>query len=229
MKTSLKNVLKMLSVLYIDEEKEIPLSIKNALKIFTKKVFFANNIRTATTIYNRINPHIIISEVEINNQKCFDFLHNIREYNHIIPIIVTSKNKDEKILMESIRLQLIDFLEKPLKIEEFIFALNNTAKHVLHFGNVNITFADNIKYNYIAKSIRIDKKIIHLTKNEAKFLEFLLANNGQLTKREDIEFYIWNEEYVSDSTFKSLLKRVRDKLGKDTIKNSSGQGYYINN
>lgn len=229
MKTSLKNVLKMLTVLYIDEEKNVPLSIKNALKMFTKKVFFVNNIETANNIYHKKNPNIIISEVELNNHKCFEFLHNIREYNHLIPIIVTSKMKDEKILFESIRLQLIDFLEKPLKIEEFIYALNNTAKHVLHFGEINTTFANNFKYNYISKTVRIDKKIIHLTKNEAKFLELLLASNGQLTTRQDIEFYIWDEEYITDSAFKSLLKRLRDKLGKDVIKNSSGQGYYISN
>ncbi len=229
MKTSLKNVLKILTVLYIDEENAIPQSIKQALKMFTKEVFFVNNLTEATNIYNTKHPQIIISEVTFKDENCFDFLNTIREYNHLIPIIITSKNKDEEILLQSIRLQLIDFIEKPIKIEKFIFALNNTAKHILHFGDINIIFANNLKYNYIAKTIKDNKKNIHLTKNEARLLELLLANEGQMITKEDIELYIWGEEYVSESAFKSLFKRLRDKIGKDTIKNISGQGYLLSN
>ncbi len=82
-------------------------------------------------------------------------------------------------------------------------------------------------YDYISKTIRINEKIIELTKNESMLIELLLSNNGKVTSKDEIEFNIWGEEYVNDSTFKSLLQRLKTKIGKDIINNKQGYGYYL--
>ena len=130
-------------------------------------------------------------------------------------------------LFEAIRLQLIDFLVKPLDINKFIHALNTTAKHILHHGNVLVSFSDGYLYNYIDKSVKKDGKLIELTQNESRLLELLICNEGQVMSKENIELNIWGEEFVTESAFKSLFKRLRDKIGKDSIQNKSGHGYYL--
>ena len=228
METSLKNILKVSRVLYIDEKKEVPKNIQSTLNIFFKKVYYVSDINEAIEIYNTLSPEIIISEVHINGKSCLPLLHNIREYNHSIPILVISANKKEEVLFEAIRLHLVDFLVKPIKIDKFIFSLNNIAKYILKHGNVIVHFSNNYVYDYISKIVIIDKTEISLTKNESKLLELLLANENKLISKEEIEFHIWGEEFVSDSAFKSLFKRIRNKIGKNTIKNSSGHGYHLN-
>ncbi len=229
MNTSLKNILKVLKVLYIDVQEDVPKSIQNTLKLFFKDVYYTQSFEDAIFIYNDKHPDIIISEVSINGDKSFlPLLQNIRKYNHLIPIIVTSSHKEENIIFDAIRLQLIDFLVKPLTLDNFIYPLNNAAKHILHHGNVIVLIAKDIKYNYIDKNIKIKTKIIKLTKNESRLIELLLANEGKILANTEIEFHIWGEEYVSDSAFKSLFKRLRDKIGNDIIHNSPGHGYYIN-
>ena len=232
MKTSLKNILKVLKVIYIDEKENIPKPIQNTLKIFFKEVYYVNNINDAMKVYSSKKPDVIISEVNLNNcESCLYFLKNIRYYNQLIPIIITSSNKNEEVLLDSIRLQITDFLVKPLTLDNFIYPLNNIAKHILHYGNVIVSIGQNMKYNYINKNIanlnNNNKKVIKLTKNESKVIELLLSNQGKIISNSEIEFHIWGEDYVSNSAFKSLFKRLRDKIGNEIIKNSPGHGYYI--
>jgi DNA-binding response OmpR family regulator len=224
---SLKNILKVTKVLYIDDKNNVPKTIQNTLNIFFKKVYYAKDTKDAADIYNYDHPDIVISEVKLNDKSCLPLLHNIRDYSQHVPIIITSKNKDEEILFEAIRLQLIDFLVKPFSIDQFIFVLNKVAKYILHHGQITVFFGDYYKYNYISKTVKIGRNIISLTKNESRLIELLLAHDGEIVSKEDIEFHLWGEEYITDSAFKSLFKRLRDKIGKDTIKNSSGHGYYI--
>ncbi|MEA1915302.1 MAG: response regulator [Campylobacterota bacterium] len=228
METSLKNILKVTKVLYIDKQDNVSKPIQNTLNIFFKKVYYANSITQAIDIYNHDHPDLIISEVHLKGESCLPILHNIRQYSQNIPIIITSENKNEEVLFEAIRLQLIDFLVKPVSIDKFIFVLNKVAKYILHHGQVIVYFGDYHRYNYIAKTVKIGKSVISLTKNESRLIELLLANTGKVISKKEIELHIWGEEFITESAFKSLFKRIRDKIGKDTIKNSSGHGYYLN-
>lgn len=227
MNVSLKNVLHVSKLLYIDNENNLSRSIKNTLNIFFEHIYFAHSAKEALNIYNTKHPNIIISEVHLNNESLLPLLHNIREINHTIPILITSKDKDEKILFEAIRLQLIDFLVKPLDINEFINTLNTTARHILHYGNVSVKFGNESLYNYIDKTVLKNDITIELTQNESRLLELLLGNEGKVMPKREIELHIWGEEFVTESAFKSLFKRLRDKIGKEIIQNKAGHGYFI--
>lgn len=227
--TSLKNILKVLTVLYIDKKKNTPVNIQNMLKLLFKKVIYTENVDDTMKVYNTQKPDLIISEVYLNKKPVFPSLCEIRQYNHTIPMIVISADKEENILFEAIRLQLIDFIEKPIKMEKFIYVLNTTAKYILNHGDINVAFGNSCRYNYIQKSINTGQKTYQLTKNEFRLLELLLANEGKMITKEHIEYHIWGEEFVTESAFKSLVKRLRDKIGKETLKNRSGHGYYLNN
>ena len=83
--------------------------------------------------------------------------------------------------------------------------------------------------NLIDKSITILDKKQSLTKNESRLLELFLINKNKFVKNEDIIKQIWSDKEVSSSAFKSLINRLSNKIGKDTISNSFGIGYGIVN
>lgn len=226
MKRSLKGILKISKVLYLDDKNEIPTTVQNSLKLFFNKVLYTNDISSAVAIYNKDKPNIIICDVSLG-QVIFDFLEKIREQNYTIPIIITSKNQNEELLLKVIRLQVIDFLHKPIKTDNLIYALNLSAKHILRGEKILVKFGDEIIYDYISKSIKTSNKVIELTKNETILIELLLTNNTKTTSKSEIEFNIWGESCVNDSTFKSLLQRLKTKIGKNIIHNKNGYGYYL--
>ncbi|HEG3654954.1 TPA: helix-turn-helix domain-containing protein, partial [Campylobacter jejuni] len=69
---------------------------------------------------------------------------------------------------------------------------------------------------------------IVLTKKELAFISLLLKQPGALVLHEDIKKNVWIGEHVSDIAVRTFIKRVRDKVGEDFIKNVPSLGYKIN-
>ena len=146
-----------------------------------------------------------------------------------MPIIIITENKETDVLIEAIKLNLIDYLLKPVDINKLIHALNLSAKNILNSGEIKTIIKNDVIYNYVDKCITIFDKKQSLTKNESRLLELFLINKNKFVKNEDIIKQIWSDKEVSSSAFKSLINRLSNKIGKDTISNSFGIGYGIVN
>ena len=171
---------------------------------------------------------MVITDIDLPKTNGINLCKSIRKTNAKIPIIILSKNKDEKYLFEAIRIQVIDFITRPIKIENLIFALNQTAKHMVNHGNVTIILYNGNIYDYHEKTIFSENgTITKLTKNEFRLLELLIVNKHHTLSKEEIERYLWVNGDITESAFKSLFSRLRNKIGKENIKNIFGIGYQL--
>ena len=227
MNLSLKKLLKELTVLYVTNTEDDYRKINNVLKVFFNKIVYSNNQEDALDIYENIFPNIVLVDINLTNSNGIELIKNIRKENQLIPILVITKNKEVNNLIEAVKLNLVDYLLKPVDINKLIFSLNQIAKIILNSGEVTTIIKDTIKYNYLEKTIiNKDKKEV-LTKTETRFIELLLVNKDKIVSTEEIKRVIWGNKEVSESAFKSLLNRLSKKIGKDTITNSFGIGYGI--
>ena len=229
MNLSLKKLLKQQCVLYITIVNEDSNNLNNILEIFFDKIIYTNNQLDALKIYERIFPSIIILDIDLKESNGIDLIKIIRKKNKNIPILVITKNKEVSNLIEAVKLNLIDYLLKPIDINKLIFSLNQIAKIILNSGEVTTMIKNEIRYNYVKKSVFIKDKTEILTKTESRLLELLLVNKNKIVSIQEIKRVIWSEKEVSESAFKSLLNRLSKKIGKDTINNSFGIGYGIIN
>jgi DNA-binding response OmpR family regulator len=225
---SLKDVLKSLKVLFVSKKESITKKELEIMNLFFEKIIISHSSKKALKIFSLEHPDIIITDIELDEINGIEFCKQIRKSNPNIPILILSKNKSEKYLFEAIRLQVIDFIVRPMKVENLIFALNQTAKHIVNHGNITIKINGHIKYDYKEKTIsHTDGKFYKLTKNEFRLLELLLANKHHTLSKEEITNYLWADEDITESAFKSLFSRLRNKIGKDNIKNNFGIGYQL--
>lgn len=228
MNYSLKDILKSLKVLFISKKEKITNKELSILEMFFQKITLAHNSKKAFELFSEEHPDVIISDIELENINGIEFCKNIRKINSSIPIIILSEHKDENYLFEVIRLQVIDFVVRPIKVENLIFALNQTAKYIVKDGNISIKLKNGFIYNYKEKTIlQNEKKSVKLTKNEFRLFELLLANKNKTLTKQEIEVYLWANEDITESAFKSLFSRLRNKVGKDNIVNSFGIGYQL--
>lgn len=227
MNLSLKKILKQSDVLFISEIDDSYKKIEYILNIFFKKTFHTNSIINANQIYEKNFPKTIIIDINLNEINGITFIKELRKKNKNLPIMIITSNREVDILLEAIKLNLIDYLLKPLDINKLINALNICAKQILNNGEIVTIINQNIKYDYVEKVIINGKIKINLTKNERRLLELFLENKNDYIKNEDIKKRIWSEKEISDSAFKSLINRLSIKIGKETISNSFGNGYGI--
>ena len=229
MNLSLKKILKQLDVLFISEVDSSYKKIENILRLFFKEVLNTNSLVYANEIYEKSFPSILIIDINLKDSYGLTFIKELRKKNKSMPIIIITENKETDILIEAIKLNLIDYLLKPVDINKLIHALNLSAKNILNSGEIKTIIKNDVIYNYVDKSITILDKKQSLTKNESRLLELFLVNKNKFVKNEDIIKQIWSDKEVSSSAFKSLINRLSNKIGKDTISNSFGIGYGIVN
>lgn len=227
MTLNIKKILKQLDVLHISKRDDSFKKIENILKIFFRKTINTEFIEEANEFYNTYKPAVIIIDIDLENQNGIEFIKQIRKKNKIIPIIIITKNKELNNLLEAIKLNLIDYLLKPLDINKFIFSINLCAKNILNSGEIRTVVKNNVRYNYLEKTIIVNNEKKVLTKNETRLIELFLSNKNKFVQKEEIKKHIWPQKDVTESAFKSLINRLGKKLEDDTITNSFGIGYGI--
>lgn len=226
-KVNLKQILNASEALVLDDLNTLTKQHRNTFELFFKKVHYISCDDEAQRVFNGTKIDVIFSELTIGTRSCFDFLANIRQYNKNIPVVILTQNATKELLIDFIPLGIATVNEKPFDVSTLINTLNNIAKLLLNNGLKNIKIDDKLSYDYISKTVIKKSQKVKLTKKESLFLELLLSKQEKVFTSQEIELHIWGEEVVSDSTFKSLLKRLRDKVGKEYIKNNSGVGYYL--
>lgn len=225
--TSTKKLLKQLDVLFISERDDYYIRVKNILDIFFKKTHTTNSRINAKNLYSKTFPSLIVIDINLKEGNGIEFIKSIREKNKTITILVITKNKQLENLLEAIKLNLVDYLIKPFNINKLIYTLNICAKQILNSGDVKSHIKNNINYDYLKRTAITNNETIALTKKEAILLELFLVNKNKYINNDEIKTHIWSHKEVADSTFKSLIKRLSAKIGKDTISNSFGVGYGI--
>lgn len=226
----LDKILKDINILYIEDELNIRMNISKTLKLIVNNVFDLPDTVHALDILNNNKIDLIICDINLPKQNGIDFIKIVREKFPKLPTILLSASTDKKYLLEATRLKLIDYLVKPIDFVVLQNALHKVALEILEEGKYILKFKDDIYYNYIEKKLYKQniKNDIPLTSNEILLLDFLIIHDQRLISQEEIKATIWeDEEYATDSALKNLISKLRKKIGKNSIVNTSGFGYKI--
>lgn len=224
----IEKILKELNILYIEPIDEHNIKMSEILETKSKYVFSSTSIQEAVNIYNSEKIDIIIMEISYPNEKSFVFLKNLRKINRQIPIIIVSKTVDPNAIIETITYNIIDYILKPVDLKKLRFALYRAAAQIYENGLYVVKFDDDLIYDVRKKILKQNDQDVELGKNELKLLDILVANRNSLMSQEEIKNMIWDDSYdISEQALKSLINRLRTKIGKKYIKNVSTLGYIL--
>ncbi len=231
MKTAfLEKILHTMSILYIDYNETYRINVTKALKMKSSKIFVAKTAQEALELYKNHNIDIILTDINLQKQNDgIELIKTIRQENLTIPIIVISASKDAMQIVQLIGLKLIDYIFKPISLKRLRDDLYLAVQTILDNGKFMIFFDNNIVYNVQKQLLLQNKQEIPLTHNERSLLNFLILHQGTIATKDEIKDAVWEYAYdITDSAFKSLINRLRSKIGKQSIKNVSGSGYILN-
>ena len=212
-----------MKILLLEDNKTLNETIKLKLERNGYKVYtFLDGKDALQNIHKGYSCFIL--DINVPSIDGIKILEKIREYYYQVPIIIISSTVELDIIKKSYKFGCNDYLKKPFFIDELEIKVEKFCKA----HKKNIIFDKNNLFNFHQSILTIENKTIKLTQKESMLLNLFLTNKNKLVTYENIENYVWESEYVSLESIRTLVKRLKQKLLKPYIKASSSRGYFFN-
>jgi DNA-binding response OmpR family regulator len=222
---------KEFDILYVEDEENIRENYVRFLKKYFKHIYEAADGEEAYNIYKDKKPKVMLVDINLPKLNGIDLVKKIRELDYTIKIIMLTANADVETLLEATELKLTKYLVKPVNREQLKGAMDLVMKELTSFeikAKKIIILKDGYSWDVENIELKVDAKTIMLTNKEREILKLLFSNVNIVYTYDEIIEHIWGYDSDKVDALKTIIKNLRKKLPKDTIKNIFGVGYKIN-
>lgn len=213
-----------LTVLYAEDEYGIQETVCDVLELYVDNVITASDGQEALELYKQYKPSILLLDICMPIHDGLEVLKIIRETDLATPVIIMTAHTEKEYLMNAVELYITKYLVKPFDKNTLLEALNACLELLSKKSEKEIALGEGISYLVESQSIKKDDELISLNKKERQLLNLLIKNPNTVLTYEELEYHIWDDA-VSRDALKSLIKDLRKKTSKETVKNVSGIGY----
>ncbi|WP_027388876.1 response regulator transcription factor [Chrysiogenes arsenatis] len=225
MSASLK-ILKSLDVLYADDDTVLLEALSSVLTGHFRSVITATNGQETLEKYQKRKPDVVMLDIRMPKKDGLSVAQEIREHSSDTPIIILSSFCEREDLLKSVKLNLIDFLIKPVELTTLRSTLELCATRISNNAHTGLRLTDTVLYFPQGATLDTPEGHISLTRNEKVFLDLLLQSRGKLVSIDTIEEVVFDDN-MSLPALRNLVLRLRKKIGKQTIISFKEMGYLI--
>ncbi|MEO5357690.1 MAG: response regulator [Nitrospirae bacterium YQR-1] len=123
-------ILNEMSVLYVEDEAAVRLSVGESLMRCCRSVYLASNGREGVYMYVAYRPDIVITDIRMPKMNGLDMAREIKKHNPKAQIIITSAFSDKDMFVEAIDLGVSQYVIKPINIDKLLNTLNRCSEVV---------------------------------------------------------------------------------------------------
>lgn len=221
------HILKNLTVLVAEDDIAVLDEMTQMLSIFFKKVVQASNGEEAFALYKEKKPHIILSDIRMPISDGLSLAKHIRAIDHTTPILLISSYSDHAVLMKALNSGVDGYIIKPLELNEILQTIIKSLRRSGIIEENIVRLKNDILYNLFTKELSQDGLIIDLGVKEHALLSFLLHNKERTLTKIEIVDELWPLDEITDGALKSLLNRLRKKIGEEHIVNVKNIGWRL--
>ena len=222
-----KELTQNIKILYVEDDDIARENGVEYLENYFDNIFEASDALSALKIYEKENPNIIITDIQMPKLNGLEFIKRIRQKDTKTLVIVLSAFSTKEYLFEAIELQLVKYLTKPICENELYKALELCIDSLNSNSSNIISLDEHIVFDTFNQTLFKNNEVIKLRKKELDLLSLLIKNKNRFVSYEEIENYVWNDSAMSKDALKTLIKNLKTKIPKDLITNLSGTGYKI--
>lgn len=219
--------LKDYTLLLVEDDNELLNKLNIILGIFFKEVITATNGSDALELLKISKVDMIIADYNMPIMSGYDLFKQVRQFDKNIPLVIISNYSDSRKLLNLISLNLTDYLIKPIEYSTLTTTLISMIEKIDSNCHSMCHISDTLVYDGIKRVLKDGEIIIPLSKTEIVTIELLFKNKNKIVSNNEIEMNINYIDNMSSQAMKSLIYRLRKKLGKDTILNIPAFGYML--
>ncbi len=186
------------TILVIDDEDRLRHLYQDILIRSGFNVITAESAELAENILESQIPDMIISDVKMSGMDGIEFLKKVKSLHQEIPFLLVTAYADIKDAVIALKLGAVDYLEKPVDLDELIIAVSDTLK-IKPMESIN-KIPSALKENIIIENSHC-KKIFDDAYNVAKSDVNILVTGESGTGKEVIAQFIHNASSRSNKIF----------------------------
>lgn len=183
---------------------------------------------------NNENFDLVITDLNMPNVNGMQMIDEILKLLPNQRFIIVSAHKNEEDLLKLINLRVSGYFVKPLNIDNMMDMLQKAKEEVIQDKQPKtknkslIPLNNSYTFDLLSNKLYHDNLIVKLSKKESEILDVLIKNLGTLIPVEKFKEIVWNDVNINDSSFRTVMKRLKDKIKDDDfIISHKGYGYII--
>ncbi len=225
MKTSNKEILKKINLLYVEDDNVVRTELSKLLLNFFNNVYIAKDGLEGLDLFFSEEIDIIISDINMPSLNGIDMIKEVRKTNKDIPVILTTAFSDNEFLLEAIKLKIDEYIIKPVDIRVLIEKVSKIAKTLYQSTLLDLNIKELSKFKEVIDStnivIKTDKKM------KITYVNELFCKISGYSKDELIgkDFKDLKHKDMSDDIYISLYADVLNNVPwSGTLKNIKNNG-----
>lgn len=202
-----------MNLLFIDDDEIIRDSYRNFLKIYFNKVYESSNSLNALDIYEKKEIDMILVDIGMKGMNGITFVQTIRRNDPDILILMLTGHDEKEYLLEAVRLNLFDYLIKPVDRLKFSSSIKNAVINLKHNKKTNeyIELINNYSWNSKLKKLYKNNEIMDITKRERMIFITFCNKENIIFSNEEVSNLLYEYEEFNENKVRMVLKRLKGK------------------
>lgn len=220
-----------MKLLIIEDEEVLVDSIKTYLTEEGNICEVANDVKSATEKISLYEYDAIILDIGLPDGTGLEILNFVKMLRKDGGIIIISARDALDDRLTALNLGADDYLIKPFHLAELkarILAIYRRKS----FKGQNLLTYDRIEIDLDRREVRIEGRLLILTKKEYDMLLYFIANKGKVISHNALVDHLWRDEITWAESFdflythiKNLRKKLSEATSKDYLSSVYGIGY----
>lgn len=221
----------MIRILYIEDDVMIGKTTFKLLQHEKFEVDWAKNGIGALDFLFRQTYHLVLLDLGLPELDGLDVLKHIRkkmELNKLAVIIISARDQSKE-KIQGLKLGADDYIVKPYDFDELVARIES----VLRRGNYSSLSEISFKVGQIqlfpnTHRLLKEGQPINVSNKEWAILEPMMMYPNQIFSKNMLEEKLYDcDDEVNSNTIEVHIHNLRQKLGKDFIRNVRGLGYCV--
>jgi DNA-binding response OmpR family regulator len=213
---AMNSVRPMGKILVVEDDPAVQKALKRLFESEGYTVEIQANGKSALESFQAAPPAVIILDLRLPKLSGSDLCKEVKAQAPTLPIVVLSATSDvsDKVLL--LELGADDYVTKPFSPRELLARVRAALRHTSRTPAANLVSFDGISIDFKKMEILREGKVVVLTAQEFKTLQFLVQNADRVIGRDELLNEVWGyQNYPSTRTVDNHILKLRQKLERD--------------
>ncbi|WP_295421457.1 response regulator transcription factor [Sulfurovum sp.] len=217
-----------MKILILEDETMLALSMQEFLEDGGYEVAcFSHSEEAYDAIYETVYDLLLLDVKVLGEKNGFEMLEMLRKEGVSVPAIFITSLTDIEDLSRGYESGACDYIRKPFDLAELKLRVEQAIRtHCFASADECIALPFGYSYEVSRMKLSFEDEEILLAKTEAKILELLIKQRGNVVSYEMFQDVVWGE-WIDPTNIRVQVGGLRKKLKQDFIKNIRGVGYSI--